>query len=84
MSPLPSRPAGWPPLTTVSRDSVIPKGEGRGTYQRCSHVNSRCCVGCFIQFGKLPCFVVSLVIHMTDVPFVLILRPAVNFCDVLE
>ena len=83
MGSSPPRPAGRPQLETVSRGSVIPKGEGHGTYQRCSHVTSRCCVGCFIQFGKLPCFVVSLAIQMIDVPFVLVPRPAVNTCDML-
>jgi len=41
-----------------------PEGGRSWTYQRCSHVNSRCGVGYFIQFGKLPCFVVSLVDRM--------------------
>ena len=47
--------------------------EGGGTCQKCSHVNS-CDVGP-IQFGKMPCPAVSLVV--TDAPFVPILRHAV-------
>jgi len=78
MSPFPSPPAGWPPFKTARRGSVIPKGEGRGTYQSVPMSIRDVVLDTLSSLGN--CLVSSL---PTDAPFVLVLRPGVNVCDTL-